>query len=70
MIQNFPITASCITYSHKMFGTNFSGNRDKTMQKNPDRVVMDYVSVPKDFIKSNKFVTLLEDVMFVNDKPL
>ena len=30
---------------------------------------MDYVSVPKDFLKIHKFVTLLEYVMLVDSAP-
>ena len=30
---------------------------------------MDYVAVPKDFLKLHKFVTLVADVMFVNSAP-
>ena len=34
-----------------------------------DRVVMDYVAVPKDFLKLHNFVTLVGDVMFLNGAP-
>ena len=30
---------------------------------------MYYIAVPKDFLKLHKFVTLVEDVVFVNDVP-
>ena len=39
------------------------------MQQNTDRVMMDYVAVPKHFMKLHKFVTSMEDVMFVNGAP-
>ena len=69
MIQNFPITASDVTKSHTMFGPKLAGTRSKTLQQNLDRLVMDYVSVRKDFQKLNKLVTSVSDVMFVNGEP-
>ena len=36
---------------------------------NLDRMVMDYVALPKDFLKSHHFVTIFADVMFVNGAP-
>ena len=39
------------------------------MRQKPDRVVMDYISVPKDFLKLHEFVNLVKDVMFVNGAP-
>ena len=35
----------------------------------PDKVVMDYVTVPESFFKSHKFITIVLDVMFVNSAP-
>ena len=52
-----------------MFGPNPTGIRVNTVRKNPDRVVLDYVAVSKDFIKLHKFVTLVADVVFVNGAP-
>ena len=59
MNQNYPITASDITNAHTMFGTNLAGTRGKTMQQNTDRPIMDCVVVTKDFMKLQKFVTLV-----------
>ena len=49
IIQNCPITDSDIPNAHTIFGTNLNGTRVKTMQQKMDRVVMDYIAVPKDF---------------------
>ena len=49
MIQNFPIIASAVINSHTMFVPNLIGTMYKTVQLNPDRVVMDYIALPKDF---------------------
>ena len=70
IIQKFIITASSVTNAHVMFGPNLAGTRGKTLQQNPDRVVTDYVDVPKDFLEFQKFVTLVADVIFVNGLPL
>ena len=42
----------------------------KTVKYNPDRVVIDYVDVPKYFMKLHKFETLVVDVMFLYNTPL
>ena len=70
MIQNFPITASGISNDRNMFGPNLAVTRNKTVQKNPDRQVMDYIDVSKYFLKLQKFVTLVVDMMSVNSAPL
>ena len=70
MIQNCPITASDVTSSQNMFGPKLTGTRGKTVQQNMDIVVMDYVAVPKDFIKLHKFLALVEYTIFVNGAPL
>ena len=69
MIQKFLITASDITNSHTMFSPNLTGTKGNIVQQNPDRVAIDYVAVSKDFMKPQKFVTLVADVMFVNGAP-
>ena len=68
MIQNLSIDDSGVTNDHIMFGENIYG-AVKTFKQNPDRGVMEYVSVPRKFLRLNKFITLMEDVMFVNVIP-
>ena len=69
LIQNCPINVSDVTNDCAMFGINLDGAWGKTVQQKPDRVVLDYVSISKDFVKLNKFVTLVVDVMFFNSAP-
>ena len=69
MIQNFPITDSDVTNVHTIFGSNLSCTRGKTVWQNLDRMMMDYVAVPKDFLKIHNFVTLVADVIFLNVAP-
>ena len=52
-----------------MFGLNLAGTRGNTVRQKPDRVVMDYVTVPKIFWNLQKFVTIAADVMFLNGAP-
>ena len=51
MSQNFHITDSDVTNDHTMFSPNLSGTRVNKVRQNPDRVVMYYVSVPREFLK-------------------
>ena len=67
MIQNGPITDSDVTNNNPIFGPNISGNKGKKVQHNLDRVVMDYIAVHREFLKWHKFLTLVADVMFVNN---
>ena len=48
-----------------MFGTKLDGTRGNTVRHNPDRVVMYYVDVPNDFLRIQKFITLVFNTMFV-----
>ena len=69
MFQNCHITASDATNAHTMFAPNLLGTRGEILRHNLDRVVMDYVAVPKDFITLHNFVSLVAAVMFVNGAP-
>ena len=51
MIQKGPINASEVTNAHTMFGANRASTSGKTVQQNPDRVVMDCVAVFREFLK-------------------
>ena len=55
MIQNWPITATDVTNYHTIIGLNISGNKWETVKHKLYRVDMDYVAVPTDIIKLNKF---------------
>ena len=58
MIKNCRIGAADITNTHTTLGPKLSVVRGKTLQQKLDRLVMDYVDVPKYFLKLHKFVTL------------
>jgi hypothetical protein len=66
MIQNCLVTPLDVTNVNTIYGPDLADTRGKTVRKKPDRVVMDYVVVPREFMKLHKYVTLVADVMFVN----
>ena len=66
MIQNYPINASDFTNSNIMFCTNLDVTRGKTLWQKLYIVVIDSIVVLQDFLKLQKFVNLLSDVVFVN----
>ena len=53
-----------------IFGKTRQGLRGKTTREKPQRVEADFVEIPRDFYVLHKFVTLVGDVMFVNNIPL
>ena len=52
-----------------IFGQTMEGLRGKTTREKPQRVEADFVEIPRDFYVLHKFVTLVGDVMFVNNIP-
>ena len=66
IIQNYPTTSSAVTNAYTTFFPNLAGIRGKTVQQKPYWVVMEYSAVPKDFPKVQEFLTVMEDVMFMN----
>ena len=66
MIQNYPINASDFTNSNIMFCPNLDVTRGKTVWQKLYIVVIDSIVVLQDFLKLQKFVNLLSDVVFVN----
>ena len=43
--------------------------RKKTVRKRPERVIPEYLDIPRDFYQLNHFFTLNADVIFVNGLP-
>ena len=65
-IDNCPVIASDVTNARTIFGPNRAGLRGKTVRQRPERVIPEYLGIPKDFYRLHHFVTLTADVMFVN----
>jgi hypothetical protein len=40
-----------------------------TSRRKPEHVQVDYVQIPRDFVKIHKYVTLVADIIFVNGLP-
>ena len=53
--------------AHATFCPDIAGLRGKTVRHNPDHVMINYVSIPRYFLKLHKYVTLVDDVIFVNN---
>ena len=66
MIKNRLITAYDIINDHTMFDPNIAGTGGNTEYQNPNRVVVDYIVVPKELFKLLKLITLMSDVIFFN----
>ena len=52
-----------------MFGPDLGAVRGKTVRTAPEHVVIEYVAIPRDFLALHWRVTLMADVMFVNNVP-
>ena len=65
-LDNCSIVASDVTDARTMFGPNRPGLRGETVRQRPERVVPEYLGIPRDFYRLHHFVTLKADVMFVN----
>ena len=66
ILDNFSIVANDVTNA---FGPNRPGLRGKTVRQRTERVVPEYLEIPKDFYRLHHFFTLIADVMFVNGIP-
>ena len=65
-LDNCSFVASDVTNARTIFEPNRPGLRGKTVGQRPDRVVPEYLGIPRDFYRLHHFVTLTADVMFVN----
>jgi hypothetical protein len=66
MIKNCTVTNSDIINADKLFGIELATLKGKKLQRTPDPVMMEYVTIPKEIMELNKNVTLGIDIMFVN----
>ena len=68
-LDNCATVANDVTNARAIFGPNRPGLRGKTVRQRPDRIVPEYLEIPKDFYRLHHFVTLTTDVIFVNGIP-
>ena len=68
-LRNCPVTPKALSDAKDIFGPHLPGVRGKTVRQPPTRVNTDTVSIPRDFQRLHKSVTLVADVFFVNEIP-
>ena len=69
LLANCPVTVQDVNNAHHIYGRDLANIRGKTTRRKPEHVQIDYVQIPRDFVKMHKYVTLAADVMFVNGLP-
>jgi hypothetical protein len=69
LIANCPVTVRDVDNANRIFGPDLANLRGKTTRMKPDRVRVEYVEIPRDFVELHKHVTLVADVMFVTGLP-
>ena len=69
LLENFPVILEHSTNKNNMFGPNVAGLRGKYVRTNLTHVESKYIPIPRYLYLLHKFVTLTEDVMFVNGLP-
>jgi hypothetical protein len=52
--------------AHIIFGPDLAGIRGQTVQRKLERVKVRVVTIPWDFLKLHRLITLMADIMFVN----
>ncbi len=68
-LKNCSISVDDISNASSIYGKARPNLRGSTTRTKPTRVTPTVVSVPRDFYKLHRFVTLSADVMFVNGLP-
>jgi hypothetical protein len=66
LIVNCPVTVQDVHNANQIFGLNLANLRGEMTMTKPEHVRVDYVKIPRDFIKMHKYVTLVADLLFVN----
>ena len=66
VIENFPVPPTDITNARVIYGPYLEGVQGKTVRKKPIMAETKKFQSPNDFNQLHRFVTLTEDVMFVN----
>ena len=69
LLTNCPVTVRDIDNANPNFGPGLANLRGKTTRTKPERVRVEYVQIPWNFVQLHMYVTLVVDVMFVNGLP-
>ena len=68
-IDDCTITAHDVKNDHTIFGPDLAGVRGKTAKHKHDHITIGYIDITRDFLKLHKYVTIVVDVMFVDNIP-
>ena len=68
-LKNIPISTTDVANAKAILGPSVAGAKGWTSRKRARGFSVERVSIPRDFYKLNKFVTLAADVMFVAGVP-
>ena len=69
-LDDMPVAPHDLRNAKAIFGgPDIAGVRGETTRRALERVITDYVAIPRDFLKLHTHVTLIADVMFVNNIP-
>ena len=66
-IDDCPLTIHDVNNNHANLGPDIAGVRGKTVSQKYEKFVTYYVDVPSNFLVLHKYVTLMEDVCFVDN---
>jgi hypothetical protein len=69
LLTNCPVTMRDVDNANRIFDPDLANLRGKTTRTKPERVRVEYVQIPRDFVQLHKYVTLVADVLFVNGLP-
>jgi hypothetical protein len=69
LLKDCPITPDDVNNANNIFGPDLATIRGKTVRQKPERIITDYVKIPRDFFEKHYRITLVADVMFVNLVP-
>ena len=69
-LSDMPFDLKALRDADTLFGPNIAAVRGKTVRQAPRHVATDFVAIPRDFVLMHKSVTLVADVMFVNNVPM
>ena len=68
-MPNFPVEAADIDNSHVIFGPNRSRLKGAAVRVKAQWTTEQRISIPRDFYRIHKFVTITADVMFISSIP-
>ena len=69
LLKDCPVTPEDVENANTIFGPDLATIRGKTVRNSPERVVTDYVEIPRIFFEKHHRITIVADIMFVNSVP-